>query len=153
MSSLGSPAREMTSFRDTGTRRKPCVLLADDDDDLRELMALLLGEAGFMVRTASNGEEALQILAHLEQRELPDAIVLDLMMPVKTGWEVLEQLRLVPAHAAIPVLVISAAHDLARAKSLGAARVIRKPLEVERLPDAVVSCLVPREAAASAVFA
>lgn len=66
------------------------VLVVDDDDDVREVMALILQDEGFLVTTAANGREALERLEHVPE---PRVMLLDLMMPVMSGWETIQALR------------------------------------------------------------
>lgn len=97
------------------------ILVVDDDTELRRSLAEVLTDAGYDVSCATNGEEALRALA--VGRE-PNAILLDLAMPVMDGWTFRSRQRSDPRLAHIPTVVISA--------SLSA-----DPLEVERLaPDA-----------------
>src|SRR5689334_24744520 len=60
------------------------VLIVEDDEDLREMMAQLLTLEGFQTATVANGREALE---YLHEASAPDVILLDLMMPVMDGWE------------------------------------------------------------------
>jgi CheY-like chemotaxis protein len=81
------------------------VLVIDDEPGVRAMLAAFLEKAGYRVESAPNGQAGLRAL---QRGPLPDLVVLDLMMPVMTGFEVLEQLRLQPAWAAIPVIVLTA---------------------------------------------
>ena len=83
------------------------VLLVDDDDDIREPFALLLEEEGYAVEVAPNGKAAWEAL---EGGLRPDVILLDMMMPVMTGKELIERLRASP-HWGTPVIVITAGRD------------------------------------------
>jgi len=85
--------------------RRRSVLVVDDDDAIREVMAEVLRDEGYDVACAGNGEEAL---AELRKPSPPDLVLLDLMMPVMSGWEVLEHIQLNPELAGIPVVVVSA---------------------------------------------
>jgi CheY-like chemotaxis protein len=85
-------------------RRVRQVLVVEDDDDIRELLAALLMDAGYEVQTASNGLEALRAAL----ASPPDVIVLDLMMPVMNGWEFLRAQGSDPRLARIPVVAVSA---------------------------------------------
>lgn len=69
----------------------PVVLIVDDDDALREILAELIAEAGYPVRTAPNGAVALDVLSEI--REAPVLMLLDRMMPVLDGIAVIERLR------------------------------------------------------------
>jgi CheY-like chemotaxis protein len=83
------------------------------------------------VSTAANGREALALL---RGRERPQLILLDLSMPVMSGWEFCRHRQRDPALASIPVVVFSADGDLGQtASSLGAAGYLQKPLEPEAL--------------------
>jgi CheY-like chemotaxis protein len=105
------------------------VLIVEDDEDLREMMAQLLTLEGFHTATVANGREALEYL-HGESR--PDVILLDLMMPVMDGWEFRRQQQADPVLAPVPVIVLSAL-DQARGSSLKADAFLKKPLDFDRL--------------------
>ena len=109
--------------------RNPCpVLIVEDDEDLREMMAQLLSIEGFKAATVANGREAL---AYLHANK-PDVILLDLMMPVMDGWEFRRQQKADPDLAHVPVIVLSAL-DQARAAAVDAAAFLKKPLDFDRL--------------------
>jgi CheY-like chemotaxis protein len=82
------------------------VLVVDDDPDIRETLRFVLEDAGYPVYSAENGQEALAILANAER--LPGLILLDLMMPVMSGDEMLRALKKVKALAQIPVTIVTA---------------------------------------------
>src|SRR5262245_56142664 len=82
------------------------VLIVEDDADLREMMAQILTMEGFDSATATNGREALEYLSH--SSDIPQLILLDLMMPVMDGWEFQRQRRRDPVLADVPVVVLSA---------------------------------------------
>jgi CheY-like chemotaxis protein len=107
------------------------ILLVEDDDDLRESLASLLGRRGFEVATAAHGADALSKLA---TTPAPDVIQLALMMPVLNGWEFRERQRQEPAIAGIPVIVFSAA-AIEDPQPLGAVAVFRKPFVVDELVE------------------
>src|SRR5262245_15133308 len=84
---------------------EPLVLVADDDEDIRELVAFRLGAAGYKVVTACDGEEALQLA--LDQQ--PDLAVLDVMMPRLTGIEVTERIRASDSETRnVPIVLLTA---------------------------------------------
>ena len=80
------------------------ILAVDDNRDFLRLIQLMLSKAGFEVHLA---ESALKASEFLEQR-LPDAILLDIMMPVRNGLEFLENLRWDPRFEKVPVIVLTA---------------------------------------------
>ncbi len=81
------------------------VLVVDDDEAIREAVADVLRDEGYRVTSARNGEQAL---SELRGAEPPDLMLLDLMMPVLSGWEVLEEMAGDERLARIPVVVVSA---------------------------------------------
>jgi len=104
------------------------VLVVDDDADLREALADVLQESGYDVLTAEHGKAALAVLA----RTLPDAILLDLMMPVMDGPTFAVEWKKDPRAARIPVILFSADPDCDRiAARLGAVTCLKKPLPLE----------------------
>jgi CheY-like chemotaxis protein len=103
------------------------VLVVDDDEDIRVSLELALEDAGWQVQTAANGQDALRGML---DGPPPDAIVLDLMMPVMHGWELVELLRAHPALQNVPLVVTSAANDHERIR---ADVVLRKPYRLETL--------------------
>jgi CheY-like chemotaxis protein len=104
------------------------VLIVDDDWQTRYALKMALESAGYAVRQAANGAEALRELADGLR---PDVILLDMVMPVMTGWEFRQRQVLDPELADIPVIVFSAAYEVAprAADSLGVAGVLAKPVE------------------------
>jgi CheY-like chemotaxis protein len=80
------------------------VLVVDDDAGVREPLSRLLTDAGYDVTTASNGKQALELL---HAGATPELFLLDLMMPEMTGIELIEALRLNPAWAEIPIIVLT----------------------------------------------
>jgi CheY-like chemotaxis protein len=113
---------------DLADRQCP-VLIVEDDDDLREMMAHMLSIEGFEAATVSNGREALE---YLHTAIKPHVILLDLMMPVMDGWEFRRQQKADPDLAPVPVIVLSAL-DQGRAATVDAAAFLKKPLDFDRL--------------------
>src|SRR5512147_1016187 len=87
----------------------PTVLVAEDNEPLRENMLEVLSLAGYEATGAENGARALELLRELEPK--PDVIVLDLMMPEMSGWRFREAQLADPLLASIPVVVMSQLHD------------------------------------------
>ena len=120
----------------TSDGHRSSVLVIDDHDDTREMVAALLAAEGFSVTTAENGRRGLDSL----MRSRPCLVLLDLMMPVMTGWEFRRaQLSLADADlASVPVLLVTAVPDPERASvQLGAADVIPKPFNFDLLIETV----------------
>jgi DNA-binding response OmpR family regulator len=107
------------------------LLVADDSETVLLMLQRRLEMEGYEVVTATDGNEALE---RLSESKKPDVILLDAMMPNKSGTEVLEELR--DSGSKIPVLVISAhldAQEPDRMRSLGATDIIPKPFEWDEL--------------------
>jgi len=113
-----------------GERR---LLLVEDDGELRTSLSELLRSDGYDVVGASNGSEALE---YLKQAPAPDLILLDLMMPVKDGWQFRIEQKRDPAISSIPVLAISA-DDTPKAVAIDAEMYIKKPFQYTALLDAI----------------
>ena len=110
------------------------VLVADDDDLLQAVLAHKLGAVGYRVVIADNGRAALEQL----EDAAPDIVVLDAMMPIMDGFEVLRRLKADrrPAIAAIPVIMLTALRrdsDVVTALNLGAADYLSKPFNPDEL--------------------
>jgi CheY-like chemotaxis protein len=116
--------------------RESKILVVEDDDDIRDSLKELLEEEGYRVDTAPNGEQAL---AKLRDQELPQLILLDLMMPVMDGWQFQKELRRIPSYASLPIIVISAS-KFSR-EPLNAAAFIPKPLDAGVLLETIESFL------------
>lgn len=116
----------------------PVVLVADDDDDILELVAFRLERAGFRILTARDGEQALRIALE----EHPDLAVLDVMMPRLTGLEVTERIR--AEGEQMPIVLLTARvqeADVARGFEAGADDYIKKPFSPQELGARVQAML------------
>ena len=124
------------------------ILIADDHEDNRELLQLLLLGAGYNVREARDGKECLTIA----QNESPDLIVMDLSMPVLDGWAVLQELKTDERTLTIPCMAVTAHADLERNQALetGFKAYVSKPYTAETLLKTIAAVLVDGKAAKSA---
>jgi DNA-binding response OmpR family regulator len=116
------------------------VLVVDDDRPMRALCRASLEEAGFRVLEAAGGEEALESV----RDERPDLILLDIMMPGISGWEVTSALLADRSTDQIPIIFISARRELAdrvRAFGLGAQDYVTKPFDPTALAKTVAKTL------------
>ena len=111
------------------------VLVVEDDADIREALSEFLLAEGCRVTGASDGLRALE---RLDQGELPDLILLDMMMPRMDGRGFLQRVRATPHWAHLKILVVSATEvDTPH----GVAGVVRKPFEPEHLLEAIAAAL------------
>jgi len=106
-----------------------CVLVIDDDPLQRDLMQRYLQKEGFMVRTATGGEQGLRLARMLR----PAAITLDVMMPDMDGWSVLSALKGDVALRDVPVIMLTMVDDPVRGFTLGASDYATKPVNRKRL--------------------
>ncbi|MCW8140309.1 MAG: response regulator [Planctomycetota bacterium] len=115
------------------SERRPLVLLVDDDEEMRSTLVEVLALEGIDAVTARHGAEAFE---RLRAGLAPDAILLDLMMPVMSGWEFRAQQRQDPALSAIPVMVLSASASATRNAALLEVEAYQaKPLRVEAVVE------------------
>jgi CheY-like chemotaxis protein len=116
------------------------ILVIDDNDDIRSLVATILTDFGFSVRQARSGEEAIQMVL----AEKPDLVVSDVCMPGMDGHHVLAAIRELPATASIPFILMtgSGSHDdFRRGMASGADDYLSKPFTHDELIEAVLSRL------------
>ena len=117
------------------------ILCVEDDPEMIDLMRLILGRRGFEVKGAAGGLEGLRIM----REELPDLILLDLMMPDMDGWEVYQQMKADERTKNIPVIVVTAkAQSIDKVLGLHIAKVddyIAKPFSPQELTASVEKIL------------
>lgn len=122
------------------TRKKPVVLVADDDVEILSLVTRTLRRMDLTVLEASDGEEALKIAT----REKPDAVVLDVMMPGMSGWEVCRALRDDPSLSKTGVLMLTGIGERLNEMTsplYGADDHLDKPFDFDELSDRVKKLL------------
>ncbi len=118
----------------------PCVLIVEDDPDIREFMQFLLSASGYETMTAANGEEALR---RMRERR-PCMVLLDLMMPVMDGFDFRAHQLEDPALASVPVLCLTAMFDPAYVTERLSVPCLNKPVSVDRLLMEVEERCQPR---------
>jgi signal transduction histidine kinase/CheY-like chemotaxis protein len=110
----------------------PLVLIVEDDERAAEILTLYLHEGGYRTVRAATGQEALAVIG-----QLPVALItLDVMLPGKNGWEILEELKQTSLSAKIPVIIVTIASDVAAIEK-GAFGFISKPLIKEHFLEMV----------------
>jgi len=115
------------------------VLVVDDDSNIRKLVVAALRRDGYAFMEAGNGRDALDVM----RAEHPDVVVLDLMMPVLSGWDVLAERQQDSELLRIPVILISASRDpeIASAVDKGVCAFLPKPFDIGALSALVRSCV------------
>jgi len=131
-----------------GSIASPVVLVADDDRDIVDLLTRTLKQRGYAVMGAYDGKEAMAAVA----RTRPDAVLLDIRMPIMDGYEVLEALKTDPETQDIPVVIMSAYQiDRDRGNILDlATQLIGKPFDVEEFVAHIEGVISENEQCASA---
>lgn len=120
----------------------PTVLVVDDDSSYCTIIRELLVRNGYQVRLAYGAEQALDLL----QREPPDLILTDLMMPEVDGFTFIKRLRATPAQARIPTIVVSAlvlAKERLAAVQAGADAFVAKPFSINQLRAVINAVMAP----------
>ena len=116
------------------------ILIADDEANIVVSLEYLLQREGYIVSIARDGQEALDAI----ERDAPDLVLLDVMMPIKTGFEVCASVRANPAMAHTRILMLTAKGrdtDLAKGMALGADGYMTKPFATRELVARVAEML------------
>ena len=118
-----------------------CILCVEDEPEMIDLIRLILGRRGFDVKGAAGGVEGLKMI----RQEMPDLVLLDLMMPDMDGWVVYQQMKADEKTKNIPVIVVTAkAQSIDRVLGLHIAKVddyIAKPFSPQDLMNSVEKVL------------
>ena len=112
------------------------ILVADDEPNIVTALEFLLQRNGYDVRVARNGEEALKAI----ERDPPDLVLLDVMMPIKSGYEVCKRIRERPEWAQMKVVMLSAKGrdvEVTKGMAIGADLYVTKPFSTRDLVDKI----------------
>ena len=112
------------------------VLIVDDEPNIVTALEFLLKRSGYDVRTVANGAEALAAL----EADRPDVVLLDIMMPVKSGYEVCQRMRERPEWRDIKIVMVSAkgrGAEVSKGLSVGADLYVTKPFSTQELLDQI----------------
>jgi CheY-like chemotaxis protein len=116
------------------------ILVVDDDPEIVAMLSMRLTKRGYKVTTASDGHQALE----LAKKHLPDIVLLDVMMPGKSGWEVARALKQDPDTQSMKIVMVSAIGEKTNeitAPIYGADAHVDKPFEFEALERVIASLL------------
>jgi len=129
------------AVRRAAQRYRATILVAEDSDDSREMLQILLQSKGFSVLSAGDGLEAVDVALH----ELPDLILIDLRLPGQDGLSVTRELRLHPEFDSVAIIMISG-YDCPRyrqaALNAGCNDYLMKPFDFGRL-DQILAEMIP----------
>ena len=123
-------------------KKKPRILVADDDAFIRRPLEWILSQEGFTAETARDGDECMEAL----RNNPPDLLILDVMMPGLDGFEICRRMKDDPKLRQIPVILLSARgreHDRERGMALGAAEYMTKPYSPTDLMQRIRGLLEP----------
>lgn len=112
------------------------VVLVEDETNIAEAIRFLLGREGWRVETLANGTKAVDVIRNVS----PDLVMLDVMLPGKSGFEILKELRADPAFVDLPILMLTArgqARDREMAEAAGVSRFMTKPFSNAEMLEAV----------------
>jgi len=123
------------------------VLIVDDEPSIREFLAFALSNQGFRIITASDGEEALRVVA----QESPDLVLTDLMMPRMDGYQLIERIRRQRRPVGAIMIIAMSAVSIASAHPPAANLFLSKPFEVDQLVASVRSLLASPPSVANVV--
>ena len=135
-----SSAADVSIAEQIGTQAR--VLVVDDDAAIRRMIvAALRREGTYSFLEAANGKDALDLM----RGEHPDVVVLDLMMPILSGWDVLRERSHDASIKKIPIILVSANRDpeIATAVDAGICAFLPKPFDIAALSALVRSCIPP----------
>jgi two-component system cell cycle response regulator len=136
----------VTVHDDAAIPRPARVLIVDDERANRQLLEIMLGPEGYELATATRGEEALASMT----RQVPDIVLLDVMMPGMNGYVVTARIKANPETRHVIVLLLSSLDDpssRAHGANAGADGLLSKPVDRRELCDLVASMLARRAAA------
>lgn len=120
-------------------RTEHSVLVVDDDPEILAMLSARLGHRGYKVSTAADGHEALDTA----RKERPDIVLLDVMMPGKSGWEVARALKQDPETSGIKIVIVSAMGGTTgiTAPIVGADAHVDKPFEFDQIEKLITKLL------------
>lgn len=129
MDTLVKQLREHVVKSSVSTTRQKNILVVDDDANIRQLLRQQLEAEGYIIREAKDGVEAIASV----KKAAPDLVILDVMMPEMSGFDVAAVLKNDPITMEIPIIILSIVEDQERGYRLGIERYLMKPIESETL--------------------
>jgi signal transduction histidine kinase/DNA-binding response OmpR family regulator len=141
-----SPAQEPLEPVAAPSTAALSVLVVDDEPNVRKLLYEQLTDAGYQALVAANGTDALA----MARRHMPSVILMDVMMPDISGFDVTQILKSDPTTASIPILILSIIEDEEYGLALGADAYLTKPVEAQDLLDTIAALLMPPQPARAA---
>jgi CheY-like chemotaxis protein len=118
------------------------ILIVDDDESIRQVVAIFLTDEGYQVSSVGNGQAALDIVPHFQ----PDIIILDLRMPIMDGWEFVRRYRELPGWHAPIIAFVAALRAEEEQHEIGAVGLLAKPFDLDELLSVVDRARPPVQA-------
>lgn len=118
------------------------ILVIDDDQSIQALMSYILRTEGYQAISANSGKDGLNII----EKNTPDAIILDIMMPEMDGWAVLKELKNNPKLAYTPIIMLSALGEISMGEALGADGYITKPFNSKQVLESLTNAIRTKKA-------
>jgi len=120
---------------------KPYILIVDDDPDILEGITTILESRPYRLATARDGKKCMEMLA----QEIPDLLILDLLMPRLDGWGVIREMRSEPRYADVPIMVLTTViEDASRRRyelETGLAMDVQDYVQKPAKPDDLIKCV------------
>ncbi len=113
------------------------ILIADDDSDLRNYLALVLSKAGYELVQVDSGEKVIEVVA----QEAPDLILMDANLPNKDGWTLTMEIKAMGEFSHIPIISLTVCEGGETAKACGSSEYIPKPIDPGYLVERIASYL------------
>lgn len=105
------------------------ILVVEDELTIVQVLTTILREEGYVVYAVGNGQEALESI----ERQRPDLVLSDVMMPVMDGRELCERIQADPDHSSVPVILMSSVYRTAKLEGCNYAALLKKPFEIDVL--------------------
>jgi CheY-like chemotaxis protein len=120
---------------------KPYILIVDDDPDILEGITMILETQSYRLATARDGKRCMEMI----EEEIPDILILDLLMPRMDGWGVIRELRSEPRYSTLPIMVLTTVvEDASRRRyelETGLAMDVQEYIQKPARPDDLIQCI------------
>ena len=124
---------------------KPYILVVDDDPDILENVITILESQPYRLATVRDGKQCMELI----KQEIPDLLILDLLMPRMDGWGVIREMRSEPKYASVPILILTTViedasrrrYELETGMAMDVQQYVQKPIKPGKLIELVANML------------